>query len=305
MASFFSPQPPQLNPSPAADPLRSRAVAAGAGAAWWARGWQMFRSSIGTWLGILVVYVVISGLLNSIPRIGAIAEWLLMPVFMGGIMLGCDALHAGRPLRITHLFDGFKGPHFVPLLLIGVFNLLLCVLTVVVAVIVLAAGLGMSGLMNLADLPADPWELLRTLGFTYLLLIVLALAAFALFATANWFAPTLIVLRGAKAFAAMTASVRASFRNWLPFLVYGMIGAGILVVATGVFAAVAGVIGYEAILAIVVGGAGWEAFTLGMGLLSAAYVALAIVGSAVVFGSTYASYRDTLAPEAVGSETRA
>jgi hypothetical protein len=149
----------------------------------------MFRSSVGTWIGILFVYIIIAGLLNSIPRIGAIAEWLLMPVFLGGIMLGCDALHAGRPLRVAHLFDGFKGPHFVPLLLIGVFNLLLCVLAVVVAVVVLAAGLGMSGLMNLTDLPADPWELARRLGLTYLLLIVLALVAFALFATANWFAP--------------------------------------------------------------------------------------------------------------------
>ena len=267
------------------------------------RGWTMFRSSVGTWIGILLVYAIIAGLLNSIPRIGAIAEWLLMPVFLGGIMLGCDALHAGRPLRVAHLFDGFKGPHFVPLLLIGVFNLLLCVLTVVVAVVVLAAGLGMSGLMNLTDLPADPWDLMRRLGLTYLLLIVLALVAFALFATANWFAPTLVVLRGAKAFAAMTASVRASFRNWLPFLVYGLIGAAILIVAIAVFAALAGAIGYEAIVAIVMSGAGWEAFTLGMGLLAAAYAALALVGSAVVFGSTYASYRDTLAPEATVPET--
>jgi uncharacterized membrane protein len=259
----------------------------------------MFQSSFGTWIGILLVYIIITWLLNLIPRIGAIAEWLLMPVFLGGIMLGCDALHAGQPLRVTHLFDGFKGPHFVPLLLIGVFNLLLCVLTVVVAVIVLAAGLGMSGLMNLADLPADPWELLRTLGVTYFVLIVLALVAFTLFAT------TLIVLRGAKAFAAMSASVRASFRNWLPFLVYGVIGAGILVVAMVVFVALAGVIGYDAIWAIVVGGAGWEEFTLGMGVLSAAYAALAIVGSAVVFGSTYASYRDTLAPQVPESEIRA
>ena len=285
--------------------MRSRAVAAGAGARWWTRGWKMFRSSVGTWLGILLVYILITWLLNSVPRIGAIAEWLLMPVFLGGIMLGCDALNAGRPLRVTHLFDGFKGPHFVPLLLIGVFNLLLCVLAVVVAVIVLAAGLGMSGLMNLAELPADPWELLRTLGLTYLLLIALALAAFTLLATANWFAPTLVVLRGAQAFPAMAASVRASFRNWLPFLIYGIIGAGILIAAMAVFAALAGAIGYEAIWTIVIGGAGWEEFTFGMGVLSAVYAALAIVGSAVVFGSTYASYRDTLAPETPESETRA
>jgi hypothetical protein len=42
-----------------------------------------------------------------------------------------------------------------------------------------------------------------------------------------------------------------------------------------------------------------------MGLLTAAYAVLALVGSAVVFGSTYASYRDTLAPEVTVPETPA
>ena len=183
-----------------------------------------------------------------------------MPVFLGGIMLGCDALHAGRPLRVAHLFDGFRGPHFVPLLLDRR---------------VQPAAVRADGRRRRHRARRRPRHVRvdeshrpprRSMG-------VVAQrsdspiccssssrwSAFALFATANWFAPTLIVLRGAKAFAAMTASVRASFRNWLPFLVYGLIGAGILIVAMAVFAALAGAIGYEAIVAMVMSGAGWEA----------------------------------------------
>ena len=112
----------------------------------------MFRSSVWHVDRHLLVYIIIAVLLNSSRASAPSRQWLLTPVFLGGIMLGCDALDAGEPLRVAHLFDGFKGPHFVPLLLIGVVNLALCVLTVVVAVVVLAAGVGMSGLMNLTDL---------------------------------------------------------------------------------------------------------------------------------------------------------
>ena len=113
----------------------------------------MFRSRIGTWFGIVFVYIVISLLLSSVPRIGTIADWVLTPVFVGGIMLGCDGLRRGEPLRLGHLFDGFKGPYFVPLLLVGVFNVVLCLFAIVIGAVTLAAGIGMSGLLNLANLP--------------------------------------------------------------------------------------------------------------------------------------------------------
>jgi hypothetical protein len=295
MASPFTPQPQASAQGLANAPIKSRVAAAGAGATWWAEGWRMFRSHIGTWVGIVLVYFVVSLLLNVVPHIGAVAEWLLTPVFLGGIMLGCDALQRGQPLRISHLFDGFKGPYFVPLLLVGVFNLAMCLLAVVVGGAVLVAGIGMSGLWNFANLTTDPWQMWRTLGITYFSLIALAASAFAVIAMANWFAPALIVLRDAKPFAAMLASLRASMRNWLPFLVYGVLGIVIAVAAMAVFAALAGVIGFEAIMAIVDGNGDWESFTFGTGVLAAILAAITAAVAAVIFGSTYASYRDTLA----------
>ena len=236
-----------------------------------------------------------------VPRIGSIADWILTPVFVGGIMLGCDGLRRGEPLRLGHLFDGFKGPYFVPLLLIGVFNVALCLLAIVIAAVTLAAGIGMSGLFNIANLPSDPWQMWRTLGLTYLFLIALALIVFALIAMANWFAPALVVLREARPLAAMRASVRASLRNWLPFLVYGLIGVAILVAAAVAFALCAGAIGFE-VATVIFDGIGYGSgsrslgtFTLVMGFLGAVFAVLVVAIIAVIFGSTYASYRDTLA----------
>ena len=296
MASPFTPQP-QAGAQVTAVPIRSRVAAAGAGATWWTEGWRIFRSQFGTWIGIVFAYFVVSLLLNAVPHIGAVADWLLTPVFIGGIMLGCDAMRRGQPLRISHLFDGFKGPCFVPLLLVGVFNLALCLLAIVVGGAVLVAGIGMSGLLNFANLATDPWQMWRTLGITYFSLIALAVSAFAVIAMANWFAPALIVLRDAKPFAAMLASLRACMRNWLPFLVYGVLGTVIAIAAMAIFAALAGAIGFETIMAIFDGNGDWESFTPGTGLLGAILAAITAAIAAVIFGSTYASYRDTLAAD--------
>ena len=288
-----------------AAPIQSRVAAAGAGASWWAEGWRMFRPRIGAWAAIMVVYFGISLLLNEVPRIGAIAEWLLSPVLLGGIMLGCDAARQGQPLRVSHLFDGFRAPHFVPLLRVALWNLVLGCIGVVVAVVVIAGGIGMSGVTDIANYADDPVRLWETLGVAYLLLILLGLVFVAVLAMANWFAPALIVLNGATALAAMKTSLRASLRNWLPFLVYGLVGIAILFAAGAAFAALAGIIGFETFLAIVEGNGGIGTFTLATGLVVALFAVLATVLAALTFGSTYAGYRDIFASDAAPAPTPA
>jgi hypothetical protein len=286
-------------------PIQSRVVAAGAGASWWAEGWRMFRPRIGAWAAIMAVYFVISLLLNEIPRIGAIAEWLLSPVLLGGIMLGCDAARSGQPLRLSHLFDGFRAPHFVPLLRVALWNLALGCIGVVVAVIVIAGGIGVSGVTDIANYADNPLRMWETLGLTYLLLIVLALVFVGVLAMANWFAPALIVLNGMTALAAMKSSLRASLRNWLPFLVYGLVGIAILIAAGAAFAVLAGMIGFETFLAIFEGHGGAGTFTLAAGLVVALFAVLATVLAALTFGSTYAGYHDIFAATDVPAPARA
>jgi len=63
------------------------------------------------------------------------------------------------------------------------------------------------------------------------------------------------------------------------------------------FAVLAGMVGFEAIMAIIDGNGDGGAFTSGTGVLGAILAAIAVVVAAVIFGSTYASYRDTLAAD--------
>ena len=71
------------------------------------------------WIGIIVVIVVIAIVLNFIPILGNIAQALLWPVFIGGVLLGCHALAQGRPLEFSHLFAGFQDGRAGPLVILG------------------------------------------------------------------------------------------------------------------------------------------------------------------------------------------
>src|SRR6188472_4244475 len=122
---------------PSAPPPRH--LAAGEGAGWWGEGWRIFCAAPAVWIGIFVVFVVVSIALVLVPIIGSLAHTLLTPVFAGGVMLGCHALARGEPLRVGHLFEGFQGGRFGPLCILGLLALaiLFVAATVMVATIFL------------------------------------------------------------------------------------------------------------------------------------------------------------------------
>ena len=102
--------PPQGDvAAPAPEP---RQLAAGDGIGWWGESWRIFCAAPTTWLGILVLFVVLSIALVLVPIVGSLIHTVLTPVFAGGVMLGCHALARGEPLRVGHLFEGFQGSRF-------------------------------------------------------------------------------------------------------------------------------------------------------------------------------------------------
>ena len=84
----------------------------------------------------MIVYIIITMMISLVPYVGSFGHWLLTPVFMGGLMLGCQAIDHDEPLRVAHLFEGFQGAHFVPLMIIGAVNI---AITVVIAALGVAA----------------------------------------------------------------------------------------------------------------------------------------------------------------------
>jgi uncharacterized membrane protein len=138
-----------------------------------------------------------------------------MPVFGGGLMLGCRSLQRDGTLEMGHLFAGFK-EHTAPLLTLGALALVgwIIVLLPVIAIVGTSAFFG-AGRGDAAGIGA--------IGGGFLLGMLVALALSILVYMAFWFAPALVALRGAAPVAAIKQSFAGCLRNIVPFLVYGVV----------------------------------------------------------------------------------
>ena len=65
-----------------------RKLAAGRGSEWIGEAFGLFRAAPGTWIGILLIWLLITGALNAVPELALVSSFL-NPVFSAGIMLGC------------------------------------------------------------------------------------------------------------------------------------------------------------------------------------------------------------------------
>jgi uncharacterized membrane protein len=271
-------------------------AAAGRGASWWGEGVHLFTASIGTWIGIMLIYLLISALISVVPYVGSVGHWLLTPVFMGGMMIGCNALRHGEPLRVAHLFEGFQGAHFVPLMIIGAVNIAISFGLIALAGATIIGGLKMADLARLGS-TGDPYSMFlgsaRALTGTSLLVTLLVVVIATVFAMLNWFAPAMVALRGVSAVEAMKASFLSCLRNWAPFLVYGLIAMGVGIVAVLAFVALAVMFGAGAFISGTTSG-GWGALIGFFVVIFVMMAVAALVVGPIVFGSTYAGYEDTL-----------
>jgi magnesium-transporting ATPase (P-type) len=283
--SSLPPLQPQV-PQPPVTAALPRVVPAGAGATWWTKGCRIFASQPGTWIGIVVVYIIVAVLITAVPYVGRPGYALLAPVFMGGLMLGCRAIDRGERLHLAHLFEGFQGSHFVGLLTVGVVTMVVSLAVTALTKSSYLDDLTMNDMANLSNMEIPS----GALG-TDLLKWLVALLLGALSSMLTWFAPATVVLGGTTAVAAMKLSFRAFSRNWLPFLVYASIAVGALLVV--------GVALLIVTVAMAPGGS--DLFSLlataavFTGFVTIAGAVIALFAGPIVVGSIYAGYRDMLA----------
>jgi len=203
-------------------------VPASQGWGWIAEGWTLFKAAPGLWIGMVLVLIVILFALALLPFIGPIAQNLLMPVFMGGLALGCRALDDGQGLEFNHLFAGFK-TRFGTLISVGA--LYLAGFVVILLVVAMFAGVGVIGLVAGGQVGSEPMAS-GAAALTLLLAVLIAIALSIPLVMAVWFAAPLVVFQGLGAIEAMKASFTGCLRNIVPFLVYGIIGFLLAVLAT-------------------------------------------------------------------------
>jgi len=216
--------------------ITPRSVVALRGAEWLFDGFGYFKSNPLAWIGSCFIFLLITLAIGSIPIIWGLPVYLLVYVFEGGFMLGCQAVDANDRFRFHHLFAGFKHDRVGQLVMVGALFVIGYIL--LMALVLLMFYIQFGGEMVLAlwsDQYQESAPVLAGIADNLpgLLLCILVGLAFSLpLIMAFWFAPAIIVLRQINAIPAMILSFKACLVNILPFLVYGIVGLILFVLAT-------------------------------------------------------------------------
>ena len=265
MTTINEPQPGAS--IPAAPPLvmPGRRVRARRGVTWVAEGWRLFAKAPLMWFLATMMLFLFSIIISIVPFIGSAVVQVLNPVYTAGFSVACRSLETGGDFDMEQLLVGFRS-RFGPLAIVGL--IFLAGMAVILLVFAVAAGFSVIGaFLSGAATPEDWPSVLASSAMSVALGLLIALALWVPLLAAYWFAPTLVVLHDVPPAKAMSASFGACFRNFVPYLVYGIVMLAIALVA--------------AIPTILVPFVGWL-------VSAAAFVVIYIVNVT----AAYASYRD-------------
>ncbi len=193
----------------------------GFGWKWIKEGFGFFKQSPLIWILNLIIYFVIFIVLSLLPLVSILTS-LLTPLFGAGFIYGAHELDHGRPLKVGHLFEGFR-KNTGSLFAVGGLYLLGIIVSIAIAAGVAYATGSFDAFTRVASQastnPVEQLDILKSLilpGLVYLALILpLAMAI--------WFAPTLVILHDMGAVEAMKKSFNGCLKNMLPYLWYGII----------------------------------------------------------------------------------
>ena len=199
--------------------LPGRRDSIAAGWTWIARGFGLFTRAWLMWIISLVIVLVAGIAVGIIPILGTIAFYLAQSLFMGGWMYACLSLERGGEFELDQLFAGFS-KRFVPLIVVGA---LYAAGWLVIALVMLAFG-GMAFLsaMFAGDTEAAAAAITAAWG-SFAIGGLIALGLSVPLMAAYWFAPALVMIHGMGPVAAMKESFFACFRNFVPFVLYGIV----------------------------------------------------------------------------------
>jgi uncharacterized membrane protein len=202
-----------------------RATGFGQGLNWITRGWNIFTQAPLIWIVNAVIVLAIYVVLSLIPFIGSILSMVLYALLGAGLMIGAHSQHGGRPLEVADVFSGFQSPHKMNLFILGLLYMVSWTVLVILAGILFAIFVGASGVAGslMSGDSSAIVGLMAGAGIGVILIFLFVMALSIPIAMAFWFAPTLVALNGVSPLAALSSSFSACLKNFLPFLLYGVI----------------------------------------------------------------------------------
>ncbi len=197
---------------------------AGQGWGWIAEGWRLFLKAPGIWVVIFLIYMAISIVLSLIPFVGMIAQTLLNPVLIGGLMYGVARLAQGDKLEIGHLFRGFQDQEKLgSLVMLGLVSIAGGVLILLVFIIFLGGGLITGAALEHTGTHAASEAIGGLFVGAGLIMALIVLIVGVLISMALFYSIPLVMLGRQNAWPAIQDSVMACWLNIVPLLIFGLI----------------------------------------------------------------------------------
>jgi uncharacterized membrane protein len=200
-------------------------LSAGSGWSWIKEGFHYFKLKPIIWIGMIVVFIVLSIALSMIPFVSLIQN-LIFPVFTGGFMLTSYKLYRGESIALGDLFGGFR-KNARTLMGVGLWyslGTLLLIVAIVAVMFLLGGSKDMAQFAQATQMRGAPPP-------EFLLFILVFMALYTPLLMAYYFAPALVVLNDMPALEAMKLSFKGCLRNVMPFLVYGLAAMVLMIVA--------------------------------------------------------------------------
>ena len=193
-------------------------VAFGRGWGWIADGARIFGRSIGLWIATAVLAFIIFVVVSLIPIINIFLPSMLFPLFGAGFMIAAHRLAHGGEMEIGDLFAGFKRR---PGALMGV-GLVYLVGSLIVFGAVFAVALGGGAYVSMMTGDPQAMESL-VMSPVFWISMLVAMGLMLPLIALTWFSPALIAVHDVPFGRALMWSMSGCFKNFLPFLLYGII----------------------------------------------------------------------------------
>ena len=256
-------------------------VSPGRGVHWIKQAVSMFFAQPWKWVGMSLIVMLVIFPVNMIPFVGFIPYTILAMIFGGGLMLAAKSQADGETIEFGYVFKGFTHNRN-QLVVVGL--LYLAGFMAIGFIMAMIMGAGIWGVMGVGggDPEAASAAMVQNMPLFFLTMLF-GLALSIPLMMAMWFATPLVAINDQTAWTACKLSLRGCLRNWVAFLVYGIV----FFVISGIAMAIFG--GGMALLTFLLGGENSILFAL----LPFVIMVLAMFPLMIITGiSVFTGYHD-------------
>ncbi len=213
---------------------------------WLGAGWYSFKTSIGSWLALSIIFLLVLMLLGMLPFIGIFLTAFFMPFLMTGLLVTAHKSLTGSLAQVEDMLLGFNDLRFrKPLLMLGGAS-------VVGSLLVFLSLYPLTGeilkAMYLPHSNAQVAETLAAMAEGSPVSLMLQTGVILTVAMVFFYATPLVIFEKLEPLDAITTSLMACLKNIIPLTLFGG-----MVLVLGVLASFMFGLGYLVLIPVIAG----------------------------------------------------